>query len=67
MTAATRRHGRTDLADTDYPGVMYRVTAANQRVPATPRTIRYIIIHITGGPAMDEGAAINTFVSGPAR
>lgn len=66
MTEAVRRHARVDLSDIDYPGVLYRVTAANQRVPSAPRPIRYLVIHITGGPAMDEGATINTFASGPA-
>lgn len=61
-----RRHRRVDIVDTDYPGVMFRATAANQRMPSAPRDIRYVIIHITGGPAMDEGPAINTFRSGPA-
>lgn len=65
-TAAWRRHQRIDFADMDYPGTTYRAPAQNFRVPPTPRQIRYIIIHITGGPAQDEGPAINTFRNGPA-
>ena len=61
-----RRHQRIDFADMDYPGTTSRATAQNFRVPAAPRQIRYIIIHITGGPAQDEGPAINTFRHGPA-
>jgi N-acetylmuramoyl-L-alanine amidase len=65
-TPEWRRLQRVDVADIDYPGVLYRASANNFRVPATPRQIRYIIIHITGGPALDEGPAINTFQNGPA-
>jgi N-acetylmuramoyl-L-alanine amidase len=65
-TPQWRRHQRIDFSDMDYPGVQYRAPAQDFRVPATARQIRYIIIHITGGPALDEGPAINTFRSGPA-
>ena len=63
---AWRRLQRVDFADMDYPGAMYRAPAQNFRVPPSPRQIRYIVIHITGGPAQDEGPAINTFRNGPA-
>jgi N-acetyl-anhydromuramyl-L-alanine amidase AmpD len=61
-----RRLQRLDFADMDYPGTFYRAPAQNFRVPASPRNIRYVIIHITGGPAQNEGPAINTFRNGPA-
>lgn len=61
-----RRLRRIDFSDVDYPGTLYRADAANFRVPQQPRQIRYIIIHITGGPAQNEGPAINTFRNGPA-
>ncbi len=61
-----RRHQRIDFADIDYPGTQFRADAANFKIPSAPREIRYIIIHITGGIAQDEGPAINTFRSGPA-
>ncbi|MGH7470131.1 MAG: N-acetylmuramoyl-L-alanine amidase [Longimicrobiales bacterium] len=61
-----RRHQRVDLADIDYPGTMFRAFAKNFRIPLAPRQIRYIVIHITGGPAQNEGPAINTFRNGPA-
>ncbi len=61
-----RRHQRIDIADSDYPGTQYRADADNFRTPSSPRDIRYIIIHITGGIAQDEGPAINTFRNGPA-
>ncbi|MEE2732542.1 MAG: peptidoglycan recognition family protein [Pseudomonadota bacterium] len=60
------RHRRIDFSDVDYPGTLFRADAANFRIPPTPRQIKYIIIHITGGPAQDEGPAINTFRHGPA-
>jgi N-acetyl-anhydromuramyl-L-alanine amidase AmpD len=61
-----RSHQRIDFADMDYPGTSYRAVAQNFRVPTSPRQIRYVVIHITGGPAQDEGPAINTFRNGPA-
>ena len=63
---AWRRLQRIDFADCDYPGTMYRANAHNYLVPASPRTIRYIIIHITGWIAQDEGPALNAFLAGPA-
>src|SRR5262249_12548186 len=55
-----------DLQNIDYPQAAYWSPAANFLIPGTARTIRYIIIHITGGPAQDERSAINTFRHGPA-
>jgi N-acetyl-anhydromuramyl-L-alanine amidase AmpD len=63
---AWRRQQRIDFSDMDYPWTSYRAPAQNYRIPSRPRQIRYIIIHITGGPAQDEGPAINTFRHGPA-
>src|SRR3546814_20988122 len=60
------RHVSVDRTLMDYPGTTYFVPAANFLVPARPRRISYVVIHITGGPAMDEGAAVNTFLRGPA-
>jgi len=65
-TPSWMRSQSVEIPDMDYPGTLYRVTAQNFRVPRNPRQIRYIIIHITGGPAHNEGPAINTFKHGPA-
>lgn len=56
---------RADMASVDYEYALWS-PARNFRIPSTPRTIRYIIIHITGGPAHDERSALNTFRAGPA-
>lgn len=60
-----RRHRTVDYAATDYPGTMYWIPARNTRTPRQPRRIRFVVIHITGGPAMDESSAINQFRAGP--
>src|SRR3546814_15126576 len=60
------RHVSVDRTLMDYPGTTYFVPAANFLVPARPRRISYVVIPITGGPAMDAGAAVNTFPRGPA-
>ena len=65
-TPAWRRLQVIDLSDCDYPGTSYRVTPQNFRIPQFERQIRYVIIHITGGPAHNEGPAVNTFRAGPA-
>jgi N-acetyl-anhydromuramyl-L-alanine amidase AmpD len=65
-TPAWRRYQRVDSTDIDYPGTSYRAPAQNFRVPTSPRQIRYVVIHITGGLAQNEGPAINTFRTGPA-
>lgn len=66
MGTTWQRRREVSVTDIDYPGTTFRAQAANFRVPAAARQIRYVIIHITGGPAMDEGAALNTFRNGPA-
>ncbi|MEM9379380.1 MAG: peptidoglycan recognition family protein [Planctomycetota bacterium] len=51
-----------DRASIDFPGADYWVQARNF-LRRTERDIRFIVIHITGGPAMNEGPAINHFRS----
>lgn len=58
-----RRHLSVDVTSIDYPGATYFAPAKRFMVPSSPRTIRYVIIHITGGPATTEGPAINHFTS----
>ncbi len=53
-----------ELSDVDYPEAAAFIQARNRRRSGN-RQIRYIVIHITGGPAMDERSAINQFLSGP--
>lgn len=53
-----------ELADMDYSGGAYFIQARNRK-RASNRQIRYVVIHITGGPAMDERSAINKFLAGP--
>lgn len=60
-----RRLLDVDRNSIDYPGTDYW-SPAHHYVPASPRRIRYVIIHITGGPAVNERNAINTFRNGPA-
>ena len=55
-----------DLNNMDYPGTAYFVRANNFLRPQTPRVINYVVIHITGGPAMTESSAVNEFLVGPA-
>ena len=54
-----------NLSQVDYPDA-YWSPARNFHAPRTARKIRYIIIHITGGPSLTERSALNTFRSGPA-
>ena len=54
-----------DRENIDYPGADFW-SPAHHKVPAAPRTIRYVIVHITGGPAVNERNALNTFQAGPA-
>jgi N-acetyl-anhydromuramyl-L-alanine amidase AmpD len=53
-----------DLHNVDYPYAFWSPTTV-RRVPPARRTISYIIIHITGGPALTEYAALSTFRAGP--
>ena len=55
-----------DFNTMDYPGTGYFVRAKNFLAPPTPRVINYVVIHITGGPAMTESGAVNQFLVGPA-
>jgi N-acetylmuramoyl-L-alanine amidase len=66
MTEFWERLRHRDVIDIDYPGTRYRAHARNFLEPSRPREIRYIVIHITGGPAMDERSTLNTFHNGPA-
>lgn len=58
---------RIDSAAIDYPGANWVARVHRERflVPRDQRAIRYVIIHITGGPAQTEGAALNTFATDP--
>lgn len=61
-----RYHRTVDFGETDYPRADYWIEAQNFLVPPTPRQIKFVVIHITGGPAINESAAINHFRNGPA-
>lgn len=61
-----RYHRTVDYENTDYPFADFWIPARNFRVPPVQRQIKFIVIHITGGPAMHESAAINTFKNGGA-
>ncbi|MGH6929591.1 MAG: N-acetylmuramoyl-L-alanine amidase, partial [Dongiaceae bacterium] len=50
----------------DYPGTTYWSPAGNFLVPQTPRSIRYVIVHITGGPHVTFQGVLTTFRAGPA-
>lgn len=52
-----------DPQDMDYPGTAYFIQARRHLVPRTPRVIRYVVIHITGGPATTEAGAVNEFLA----
>ncbi|MBU6955804.1 N-acetylmuramoyl-L-alanine amidase [Hahella sp. HN01] len=56
---------QVDMRRVDYPSALWS-PAANFRIPPGRRNIRYVIIHITGGPALTERNALNTFRAGPA-
>jgi N-acetyl-anhydromuramyl-L-alanine amidase AmpD len=59
-----RSHQSVDPHQTDYPGTMLWSPAATFLAPRRPRQIRFVVIHITGGPALDEGPAIHQFRGG---
>lgn len=65
MTERWERLRHVEVIDIDYPGTRFRAHARNWRTPVRPREIRYIVIHITGGPAMDERSTLNHFNHGP--
>lgn len=52
-------------ANFDFYGVKFFIQAAHYRV-MPQRSIKYVVIHITGGPAVDERGAVNQFLNGPA-
>ena len=52
-----------DPADVDYHEVKFFLASPNHR-PMHNRSIDFVVIHITGGPAQDERSAINRFLRG---
>lgn len=63
------RDGRSarsvDRDPIDFPGTDFWAPARNF-APRTERDIRFVVIHITGGPALHEGPAIDQFRSSAA-
>lgn len=55
---------RAEPENTDYSDALW--CPARNFLRTRSRDIRYIIIHITGGPCLTERAALNTFRAGPA-
>ena len=64
MSQQWRRFITADLGKVDYPWAFWSSARNFYRYPP-PRPVEYVIIHITGGPSMDEHGALQQFRNGP--
>jgi N-acetylmuramoyl-L-alanine amidase len=53
-----------DPSSYDYPQTAYFVRSPNHIVPRPPRTILYVVIHITSGPRLDVRGTVVQFLEG---